>query len=131
MFKCCSVTLYIPLTFFLIIVLFLGLIFQPPWTTYALKRIFPLAIIHFDRECKRKYVVLTVDDGPNDHLLYIMRELNETNSTTTSEFAYGFNSFSKFAGVYPEGEGPDYNKSLTLKQYADAKQRFINKYQRR
>lgn len=83
MFKCCSVVIYIPFLFFCILLLFLGLIYQPPWTTYALKLLFPSGIIHFDRNCQRKSIVLTIDDGPNDHLLDILEALEETNSTAT------------------------------------------------
>ena len=83
MYKYCAVIAYIPLALFFIFVIFLGFIYQPPWTTSLLKMIFPSAIIHFDPKCKTKYVVLTVDDGPNDHMLPMIKALNETNSTAT------------------------------------------------
>jgi len=63
-----------------------------------------------------------------NHPLYTKQTqfLDVTNSTTTSEFAKGFNSFSKFAGVDPEGEGDTRNKTLTLAQQASVKSQAGN-----
>ena len=52
--------------------------------------------------------------------------LSETSSTTTSEYSKGFNAFSKFAGVDPEGKDGKLGKKLSISEQLSARKRAGN-----
>ncbi|MBQ4646431.1 MAG: hypothetical protein IJB79_03695 [Candidatus Gastranaerophilales bacterium] len=74
------------------------------------------SMLNFDRQLYNAWVAKGKPNSYEDKPIYAkqVQFLNETSSTTTSEYSKGFNSFSMFAGVNPE-------KSYGILEYDDAR----------
>ena len=78
-FFCVSIILII----IFLIAFGIGIIIQPPWATDLLQFLYPEAIIHFDRNCIHKAVVLTFDDSFSSSTDDLIELLEHHNSTAT------------------------------------------------